>query len=179
MPPADKLRNEFAKVYDELADAIFRHCYFRLSDRERAKELMQETFIRTWAYVADGNYIRRGGLKAFIYKTANNLVIDEYRKRRPTTSLENMRETGFEVETENTIEKDIDLDLEASQVLKVLDGLDRKYREVIIMRYIDQLSPGEIAQLTGETPNNISVQLNRGIKRVREVLEKRGKKTND
>lgn len=166
------MKTEFSKAYEELADAIFRHCYFRLSDRERAKELMQECFVRTWAYIVDGNHIKQRGLKAFIYKTANNLVIDEYRKRRESTSLETMREKGFEIEVEDMTEVNLDTKLQMKEVASVLDALDQKYREVVIMRYIDQLSPREIAEVTGETPNNVSVRLNRGIKKVRELLDR-------
>ena len=45
---------EFLRAYEEFADAIFRHCYFRISDREVAKDLTQETFTRTWKYIVDG-----------------------------------------------------------------------------------------------------------------------------
>ena len=49
-----QLQKEFEKAYDLYADAIFRHCYLRVSDRELAKDLMQEAFMKTWEYLASG-----------------------------------------------------------------------------------------------------------------------------
>jgi RNA polymerase sigma factor (sigma-70 family) len=71
---------EFVKLYDELADKLFRHCYFRVFNRERAKDLMQETFMRVWKYCNEGHEVKN--LKSFLYKVANNLIIDESRKKK-------------------------------------------------------------------------------------------------
>jgi len=81
-----KDKNDFTSAYEEFADAIFRHCYFRVSDREKAKDIMQEVFVRTWNYVVEGNEINE--LKSFLYRTAHNLIIDEYRARKNDASLE-------------------------------------------------------------------------------------------
>ena len=166
----DRLKAGFTKAYDEYADAIFRHCYFRLSDRERAKELMQETFIRTWDYMLKRNE-RIENLRAFLYKTANNLVIDEYRKARGNQSLETMEENGFQPGSNESVTDEVNVKLDSERVLKVIKEVDIKYRQAVIMRYIDDLSPKEMAKITGESQNNISVRINRGIKQLREILE--------
>ena len=85
---------QFIKIYDELADSIFRHCYFRIYNYERAKELMQETFTRTWEYVAKGKKI--DNLKAFVYRIATNIIIDEARRKK-SVSLDDLMENGFEI----------------------------------------------------------------------------------
>ena len=166
----DRLKAGFTKAYDEYADAIFRHCYFRLSDRERAKELMQETFIRTWDYMLKRNE-RIENLRAFLYKTANNLVIDEYRKARGNQSLETMEENGFQPGSDESVTDEVSVKLDSERVLEVIKEVDIKYRQAVIMRYIDDLSPKEMAKITGESQNNISVRINRGIRQLREILE--------
>ena len=75
-----EIMEAFTKAYDELSDAIFRHCWFRIGDRERAKDLMQETFTKSWQYISRGEKV--DNLKAFLYRVANNLIIDEYRKKK-------------------------------------------------------------------------------------------------
>lgn len=157
---------EFLKAYDAFADAIFRHCYFRVYSREEAKDLVQDTFIRTWEYLRDGNTIEN--LKAFLYRVANNLIIDTSRKRK-TVSLEELTDHGFQpqVKNQNPIEAKID----GEQLKKVLEQIENHYREVIIMRYIDDLSPREIAWILEETENAISVRLHRGLKKVRQLLD--------
>ena len=72
--------SQFLKAFDEYADALFRHCFFRVSDRETAKDLVHETFTRTWDHLARGKEVRE--YRAFLYRTANNLIVDFYRKKK-------------------------------------------------------------------------------------------------
>lgn len=159
---------EFAEAYDQFADAIFRHCCYRCFDRERARELMQDTFIKAWDYLAGGKDI--DNVQAFLYKTANNLLIDEARraKKRTVVSFEDMQEDGFDVEGEDG--RDMSRVFDAKAVAQVLHELEEPYRTAIIMRYIDELSPKEIAELLNETANVVSVRLNRGMKMLRTIL---------
>src|SRR3989338_5626874 len=150
----------FALAYDSYADAIFRHCAFRLFNRERGREIMQDTFLKTWEYVAKGNDI--DNVQAFLYRTANNLIIDEVRRRtlRPETSLDALCEEGFEPGTNedaDAMRQKVDI----QRVLATLQDIEEPYRAALIMRYVDDLSPAEIAELTGETPNAVSVRLHR------------------
>lgn len=161
-----QLEKKFLKAYDEFADPIFRHCYFRVFNRERAKDLMQETFTKTWEYLQKGE--RVDNLRAFLYRVANNLIIDNSRKRQEQ-SLDQMQDEGFDP-GEDTRDRLTNF-LEAGVVIKVLHKLNPKYREVIQMRYIDDLSPKEIAAVIGETENNVSVRLHRGLKELRDLLE--------
>jgi DNA-directed RNA polymerase specialized sigma24 family protein len=52
MPLSSTKTAEFIALYDEMADQLFRHCYFKVSNRELALDLVQETFARTWEYIA-------------------------------------------------------------------------------------------------------------------------------
>src|SRR3989344_9327840 len=94
-----KAEDLFAEAYEQYANEIFRHCYYRAHDRERALELMQETFMRTWEYIAAGHDI--DNVRAFLYRSASNLVINDARRKklRKEESLEQMQEeTGFDIE---------------------------------------------------------------------------------
>lgn len=156
----------FLQLYDDFADAVFRHCYFRLSDREKAKDLMQETFKKVWQHL-----IRGGGIdnkKAFVYKVANNLIIDSYRKKKDE-SLDAMMNAGFDPGEDHT--ESIMTLIFAKKIEELLETLDDKYREAIVMRYIDGFSPKEIAEITSETENNVSVRIYRGLKKLREMTE--------
>ena len=170
MKDQDNLNEKFTKAYDDLADPIFRHCYFRISDREKAKDLTQETFIKAWDYIQKDQTGKIKNMKALIYKIANNLVIDEYRKRKGNLSLNHLSESGFDVQSNDQIDKRIEINMESQKILKVIDGLEETYKEVVLMRYIEELSPKEIAEIIGESPNNISVRINRAIKQIRENL---------
>lgn len=156
---------EYSKAYDDFADAIFRHCYFRVFNQDKARDLTQETFTKVWSYISKGNDI--DNLRAFLYKTATNLIIDDSRKKKES-SLDQLQEDGMELQYDH--QTNIESKIEATRVLKIIKQIDEKYRDVVIMRYIDDLKPEEIAEIIRETPNNVSVRLNRGIKKVREIL---------
>lgn len=154
------------QAYEAFSDAIFRHCYFRIFNRERAKELMQETFMRTWKELAGGKSIEN--LRAFLYRVANNLIIDEARKKKEI-SLEKMQEEGFDLAG-----RDRGQAIEAGEALLLARRLDSKYRNAVLMRYIDDFSPKEIAEIVGESENTVSVRIHRGLKQLKEKLSAGG-----
>ena len=155
-------------AYDSYASALFRHCYFRLYDREDAKDVVQDVFIRVWEYVCDGNTI--DNMRAFLYRTANNLVIDRVRKQK-SYSLDALKEKGFDPEDRAVDASRITDIVSGREVLQVLHRLEDPYRAVVIMRYIDDLMPREIASVLGETENVVSVRIYRAVKKAKQLWE--------
>lgn len=162
------LEDEFLQAYDAYADAIFRHCYYRLFDRERAKDVMQDTFLRAWEYLEKGNKV--DNMRALLYRIANNLIIDFIRKKKET-SLEAMQEDGFDPATDDDMSK-IGNRLDGAEAVKALQQLDDSHHEVLVMRYINGLEPAEIAEIIEDTPNAVSVRIHRGLEKLRTVVKK-------
>ena len=165
---------EFIKSYDAYADAIFRHCYFRLYDREEAKDAVQETFLRAWKYSKDN---RIDNVRALLYKIARNIVADKWRKKK-TLSLDLLLEQGFE--PSDGEHKKIMLNAEEKNFIKLLNNLDDNEREIVIMRYVDGLGPDEIAKIMSEragrigeafSANVVSVRLNRAINKIQKLIQ--------
>ncbi|MDO8515820.1 MAG: RNA polymerase sigma factor [bacterium] len=155
----------FMEAYEAYADAIFRHCYFRVSDRERAEELAQETFMRAWDYVAKKGNIDY--MKPLLYRIANNLVIDEWRKKK-SVSLDDMQEGGFDVVGVRA--EEITHALDAKALMPYLDKLEPMYRDAVVMRYIDDMSPKDIAETLGIRENAVSVRIHRGLEKLRSLI---------
>jgi RNA polymerase sigma-70 factor, ECF subfamily len=127
---------------------------------------VQETFTKAWEYMSEGKEVKN--LKSFLYTIGNHMIIDEYRKKK-AVSLDALTEEGFDPKEDSQHIKMIE-SIELRTVFNTLDKLPKKYHEVITMRYIDGLSPGEIAEITGENENAISVRINRAIKKIQEIL---------
>lgn len=160
----DKQLVWFETLYDTYADAIWRHIYHRLGDRERAKELMHDVFLKAWQYVQQGNTIEHE--KAFLYRIAKNLFINEIRIKKQVTSLDIFTEAGLEIE--DTITK-TDTQAEHTELLERLKLLKDTYQSVLIMRYIDDLSVKEIATLLQEKETNISMRIKRAIEALKQT----------
>lgn len=163
----------FLEAFDEHANALFRHCSYRVSDRERAQDIVQDTFMKTWDYISKGKEVRE--FRPFLYQTLNRLIIDEYRKKK-TESLDTLLESGdaalLEAEfTEGSIDE-LALQLDAQQLTEVLHEMPVHYRQAIVMRYIDGLPPQEIAEITGHTSNVISVHIHRGLAWLRKRVDR-------
>ncbi len=167
-----KTSKNFMDAYERFADAIYKYCYFRLSSKEQAEEITQETFLHTWQYLLDGGRILN--IRPFLYKTAHNLVVNEYarRSRKKESSLEDLHEQGFDLPDGQIAYKQVEDRMECRRMLKLLDSFDPAYQEVMTMRYIDDLSPKEIALICNETENTISIRLHRGLKKIRSALTK-------
>lgn len=138
------------------------HAFFRVPDQTMSEDLVQETFMKTWRYLLKGGKIEI--MKAFLYHVLNNLIIDEYRKPK-TVSLDVLLEKGFEPSTDTT-----------AQLFNVMDGkvalllihqLPKKYKKVMRMRYVQDLSLKEMSILTGQTKNAVTVQVHRGLKKLK------------
>lgn len=159
------LEQRFLEVYEAHLDAVFRHCSFRVFSRDRAKEIAQEAFCRTWEELANGSDILN--IRAFVYRVANNLIIDESRKKK-SVSLDALGEQGFDPADARA--PDAALALDGKRARELAARLDPGYREAVLLRYHDNLSPKEIAEIMGVSPNVISVRIHRGVKMLRTLL---------
>ena len=83
---SDNAAEAFKQAYEDHKDEIFRHCYFHTFDRELAKDLLQETFLKTWEYIVAGNDIEN--VRAFLYRVATNLVINAAKKKKEQSKRE-------------------------------------------------------------------------------------------
>lgn len=165
----ETIKEQFLKMYEDYSDAIFRHCYFRVGyDRERAKDLVQETFSKTWSYLAQGKKVETP--KPFLYKVATNLIINFYHQKKEI-SLDNLQAEGFDPGFDNR--ESLENFLAGRQVIKELDQLDSKYSQALTMRYVDDLSPKEIAEVLGESENVVSVRIHRGLQKIKELTNEK------
>lgn len=163
MKDHDHIRISFEDAYDEFLDPIFLFLASRLHDRERAKELTQETFVRAWKYLADGKRIER--MRPFLYTTAYNLFKNELRAKRQVISLDSaMEDYGFELRDQGI---PLEKALELKELVSTIYELPATYREVLIMRYVDGLAVKDIADILGETQVTISVRIHRGVNKLR------------
>lgn len=133
--------------------------------------MLQETFIKTWEYLQKGGEVVN--MKAFLYRTAHNIVVDHYRKKK-ALSLDDLFEQGFDVDSGADVAKEQEVKIDGEAAFKLLDKIPEAYRDVIFMQYVDGLSVKEIAEVLGESANNVSVKIHRGLEKVRQLYKDNG-----
>ncbi len=149
-------------AYKDYAQKLNMHAYFKVSNHALGEDMVQNTFMKTWVYLAKGGKIDT--MKSFLYHILNNLIIDEYRKHK-ATSLDSLVEDGFEPGVDESDRLFNFLDGGAAIIL--IDKLPDMYRKVIKMRYVQDLTLKEIATITGKSNNTIAVQLHRGLEKLK------------
>lgn len=160
-----QLKTDFEKTYEEHSDAIFRYAYFKLSDTEKAKDVVQDTFVKFWEYISAESELQN--VKALLYRIALNTIIDVYRKRK-TFSLDSLADDGFDPAYEP--EKDNFERHESEDVLKAINELEEYDRNIMFMRYVEGLSFDDISEIVGERANTLTVRVHRLLKQLRESL---------
>lgn len=158
-------QDEFLAAYDAYADAVFRLCYSKTSNREEAKDMTQEVFTRVWQRLAAGHE-HIDNLRAFLFTVARNLIKDYYKKKKPVLARDLPEGAMEAIPTDG----DQELTSEGKMMLGALQALTDPYREALQLHYVEGIPIGEIAQLLGERPNTISVRVKRGVEKLRTAL---------
>ena len=146
------------KAHQDYEKGLNLHAFFKTHDHQIGEDLVQDTFLKTWSYLAKGGKIDL--MKAFLYHILNNLIIDQYRKKK-TSSLDALLEKGFEPRVEDFV--NLFNVLDGKVALLLISQLPKTYRKVVQMRYVEDLSLKEISAITGKSKNTIAVQVHRGI----------------
>lgn len=165
----DIVKQRINDWYIEYSNEIYQYVFFMTSDHAQAKDIIQETFFRAYQ-----KYDQFHGEqpKNWLYKVARNVTIDYLRKNKP---IPYFIETFFSVENKGKTPEQIALFHECERELYMALGkLKRSYRDVIILRKIEEFSIKETAQILGWSENKVKVQLFRGLKKLKHELEKEG-----
>jgi len=172
----------FGELYNIYVDQIFRFVYFKVSRKEEAEDLTAEVFLKTWQYINEEKEAKEiNNLKAFLYQTARNSVIDFYRKKKSTESLlveqknesdeieENWSRNEIVDSKKNPLEE-MQLNSDIEEVKKALRNLKEEYREAILLKFVEEMSIGEIANILGKKRGAVRVLLHRAVQALKEAV---------
>lgn len=149
-------------AHHDYAKGLNVRAFYKTGDRALGEDLVQDTFLKTWKYLVRGGKI--DVMKAFLYHVLNNLIVDEYRKRK-TSSLDMLIEKGFEPKIDSS-DRIIDI-LDGKAVILLIQRLPQKYQKVMRMRFIQNLSLKEMSLITGQSKNTTAVQVHRGLEKLK------------
>ena len=164
----DNITNIFKEIYNEYGDGIFRFCLVRVSDREQALDLTQETFLRFWNTLQKGEKVENN--RAFLYTVTRRLIIDWYRKKK-SISLDHMMDdenVPYDLPDEKSIDM-TEFGAEGRLLIAKINILPPTYRDPVYLRFVEDLSPKEIGNILYISENAASVRINRGLEELRKI----------
>ena len=147
---------------EEQYDKIYRYCYFKMYDDQIAQDITQETFLR---FYKQGLNLGSDKELPYLYTIAKNLCIDHFRKK-PVESVEEMAEDATHDPTEGWI-NDLTLRMTISK-------LPDDERELIFLRYVNEISIATICKITGLSRFAVYRRLSKSLKWLKEELKKEG-----
>lgn len=161
-------RQDLEDLFVWLNEPLFKYVYVRCGyNRELAEDITQEIFLKVWEKRKTFNS-KKSSLKNWVYIVARNYIIDTYRKKKVNIkSLDEEIEGGV-----NSQGIEIENDLMMSEVLKSLDRLKEKEKEVIVLRYIQDLEIKEVANIIKKSENSTKVMIHRALKKLKYLINK-------
>lgn len=156
---------------------IYSYIYFIVRNREMAEDIFQETFVKAIVTIKQGRYTENGKFRAWISRIAHNLIIDSYRQEKNEQTISNdetevdlLNNSKF---SDGTIEDEIVKDQILADVKKLIDFLPDNQKEVLVLRYYQDLSFKEIADVTGVSINTALGRMRYAILNMRRMSQEK------
>nr|WP_026264194.1 RNA polymerase sigma factor SigW [Paenibacillus terrigena] len=168
----------FAEIVELYKDKIFHLAYRMLSNRHEAEDVVQDTFLRVYKNL--DRYDENQKFSTWIYRIGTNLCIDRLRKRKPTYSLDaemNDQEgvDGYSIlpSDDRTPESELLLSETQQLIRQAIESLPAKYKTVMVLRYLQELSLQEISDVLDMPVTTIKTRVHRGREYLRKKLERK------
>lgn len=158
----------FGLLYDRYHAQIYRFVYLKVSHREEAEDITHHVFLNAWQTI--GGYRDKGyPFSSLLYQIARNKVIDHYRTKKNSIDIEDLSETEIP-RSEVTIEDSLHTRFQLATVKKALKQLKQEHQDIIIMRYVEDLTPSEVAKILKKPEATVRVLQHRAIKQLKALL---------
>lgn len=143
-------------------------------DSQDIEDLLQNIFIKVYRYLK--SFDKSFSFSSWIYRIAHNETYDFFRakKRRPEAPLDEDSEHFFtSLQSESLSQEDkFDISLDVSKLNKALETLDRKYRDVLLLRYTEDKDYRQISDILQIPEGSVATLIHRGKKELKKVFTK-------
>ncbi|MBC8593330.1 sigma-70 family RNA polymerase sigma factor [Oscillospiraceae bacterium N12] len=168
----------FNVLLNRYKDKLYSYIYFIVRNSEMTEDIFQETFMKAIVTIRQGRYNENGKFSAWLRRIAHNLIIDSFRQEK-SENLVSCDETEVNILNniglaEGTIETAIVNRQILDDVRRLMDFLPDEQREVVYMRFYQDLSFKEIAEQTGVSINTSLGRMRYAILNLRRMAEKNG-----
>jgi RNA polymerase sigma-70 factor, ECF subfamily len=161
-------RNSFGEFYEFYLNEIYRYILFRVNDHNEAEDLTAKVFLEAWESLTGARHKQSiENIRAWVYRIARNKVTDYHRTNKAQEPLDEVPDKKLKGAW---LESELD-DLFISR--KLAEGvrqLPANFQEVIILRFINQMSHAEVADIMNITENHVRVWQYRALQKMRETM---------
>ncbi len=160
--------NSFGVLYNKYLPQIYRFIFLKVSNKTEAEDLAHEVFLNAWQSLP--KYKDQGfPFSSWLYQIARNRTIDYFRTKKPVASLDAFAEEKIELVSTNDI--NIDDFLQVGLIKSAIHELKEEHQNVLIMRFVEDMSPIQIAEILGKSEGAVRLIQHRAIIELRELLK--------
>ncbi|MGB7874976.1 MAG: sigma-70 family RNA polymerase sigma factor [Anaerolineales bacterium] len=160
-------QDALASVFDEFAPAIFKYLLRLGIGSQEADQITGDVFARLLEKIKEGKGPRKN-LRSYLFQTAYHLVVDQSRERSRVTTLDVADTVRQESKPVQSMTEDKML---LEKLAKTMEReLTEEQRNVIVLRFQEEFSLNETAEIVGKNVNAVKALQNRGINKLREAL---------
>ncbi len=154
----------YGVLYRRYVGKIYRFIFFRIKDSEAVDDLTNDVFLKFWKLIQSGATVQH--VKAYLYKIARNSVIDYYRTRREHVELQ---EAHNIVDDGQDVMGDVMMNDDIRQLLQKIESLAHDHKELLLLRYVEDLSIAEISKIVGKSKGAVRVAIHRATAKLKTV----------
>ena len=159
----------FGELYERYATSIFRFVYSQTAHRLDAEDITADVFLRAWRALP--RYQDQGfSFAPFLFRIARNVLIDSRRKRRLTQDISEDEMMNIPDKTAYEPRVLLSAKTQHNDLVRILVQLREDYRTVLILRFFNDLSPEEIAQVMGRSVGAVRVLQHRALSSLRKLI---------
>jgi RNA polymerase sigma-70 factor (ECF subfamily) len=154
---------------------IYGFIYSKVTDRDIADDIFQDTFIKVIKTLKSNSYNEEGKFLPWVMRISHNLIVDHFRRNKKMPMYRETEEFSiFSIMTDNSpnVENRIITEQVESDLQRIIEQLPDDQREVLQMRIYQDLSFKEIADLTGVSINTALGRMRYALMNLRKVIEK-------
>ncbi len=155
----------FGNIYDELVKPVYRYIFYRVAENI-AEDLTEETFLKVWQNLKKYKKTKHP-FSSWVFRIAHNLVVDYYRKNHVTNEIS---EELPDTQESNNPEHKVNIKLTQIRLKKVIRHLPDNYKEVIILKYVNDFNNKEISDTIGKSEATVRTIQFRALKKLRAML---------
>lgn len=154
----------FGKIYDLYIDRIYRFIYYKTHHKETAEDLTSQTFFKALEHIQDFDPERN--FSAWLYRIARNVVIDYYRKKRPSMVIDD----EWDIKDDHDFQEELDRTHSLRELKSYIERLPSIQRDIIVLRVWEDMSYKQISEIVGKSESNCKVIFSRAVNSLKKTV---------
>lgn len=158
----------FTEIYNQYSDDVYRYIFYMIRDPQAAEDLTQDAFVKVYRHLHTFKF--KSNIKTWIFKISRNVTLDHLKKKKPATFSDPETLMNFTAHEQKSSIESIIHSEEITALYSSMHNLKKEYREVLILRKINECSVRETASILRWSEDKVKSMTSRALIKLKEDL---------